>query len=717
MTDDVLPRRTRRRSGRGRVLKRVLLLGVPGAFLLLLLVAAVAYARTDVPQPDELATAGVTRILYADGSELGRVGGQNRIPVELDVVPQHVRDAVLAAEDRGHYTEPGISPRGIARALLTNVRGGGEIQQGGSTITQQYAKNAFLSSERTYTRKVKEIFISLKMTREKSKDQILEDYLNTIYFGRGAYGIQVASQTYFGKTVDQLSVAEAAVLAEVIRAPAAYDPERHPERAQERWRYVLDGMVDTGALSQAEAAGLQFPPVKTVAEAGKANDLSGPKGHVISQVMDEVEAALTERGVQNTLQQGVVVTTTLRREAQDAAVEAVQEVVGTPAEDDRTAPKGALVSIDPKTGAVIAYYGGATGTGFDYAAQGTGRQPGSSFKPFALAAALEDGISLRSTFDGNSPKTFPGLQEPVENFGGEDYGRVSLQQATEQSVNTAYFELGLEVGPKKVEELAKRAGISTPMGGGNPEAGIALGIYDVRVIDQAVAYASFANGGQKVDPFFVASIADGDDELFRAEPVRSRAFSEDVAADVTAALQGVVQRGTGTRARLSGGRPAAGKTGTTSDNFDVWFAGYTPQISTAIWVGTGQNATIELPGVRQATGGLVAAGIWKSYTEVATKGLPVERFPPAANIGRATNGTTTDETPATRAPRPRASRAPAPTTTSAPPVVEETSPPEPPAVETPAPRPTLPVPDEPEPEPSEPGGGGGGGGGGGSSGG
>jgi membrane peptidoglycan carboxypeptidase len=679
--------------------KRLVLLAAGGGFLLVLLLATVAYARTDIPAPDEQTTAAVTRVLYSDGSEMGRVGEQNRIPVPIDKVPGDVREAVLAAEDRGFYTEPGISPRGIARALFTNVRGGGEIQQGGSTITQQYAKNAFLSSERTYTRKVKEIFIALKMTRQQPKDQILENYLNTIFFGRGASGIEVAANTYFGKPVEQLTVAEGAVLAALIRSPANYDPERAPERARERWEFVLDGMVEQGWLDAGERGARTYPEVRPAADADKNNDLSGPKGHVITKVLDELTLELDERGLGGAQARGLDVTTTISRVAQDAAVAAVQEVVGPDGEEGSL--QGALVAVDPRNGGVQAYYGGATGTGFDYASQGNGRQPGSSFKPFVLAAALDEGISLRSTFDGNSPKDFRGIPEPIRNFGDRDFGRIDLIKATEQSVNTAYFELGLEVGPKKVAEMAAAAGITTPLGtDGNPEGGISLGIYDVRVIDQAVAFGTFAANGQKATPHFINAVRSGDSELFTVDPELTEAVDEDVAADTTAALQRVVASGTGTAARLPG-RPVAGKTGTTSENFDAWFVGYTPQLSTAVWIGTGRNETIEIPGVRQATGGSVSAGIWRDFAVDALEGQPVLQFPKAANVGTRKGGSAEDST---SSPRPRRTSQPPTGEPSSEVVDPQTSEPdEPDTPEPPAPPPPSPQPPPPQPSfPNQP---------------
>lgn len=639
--------------------KRLLVMGGAGSVLGVTALVGIGYAVTVVPAPSDTATAGVTRILYSDGSELGRVGTENRISVKLDLVPEKVQLAVLAAEDRGFYTEPGISPKGIARALFTNIRGGGDVRQGGSTITQQYAKNAFLSSERTYTRKVKEVFIALKMTRTVAKSKILEDYLNTIYFGRQASGIQIATKAYFGGDVSDLSVSQGAVLAAVIRSPARLDPIKHPQAAKARWAYVLNGMVEKGWLTPAERAAQVYPFVKQSGAGARNNDLSGPKGHIITQVLDE----LSQRGFDEArlAQGGLQVRTTIRKDAQRAAEAAVQDVTGsTPAAD---ALQGALVSVKPGTGEVWAYYGGASGTGFDFAENDTvGRQPGSSFKPYVLATALEQGLSLRTRLDGNGPKDFPGLKKPIENFGGASFGRVDLIEATQKSINTAYYELGLEVGPDKVAELAHRAGIpdraklADENGGTN--GGIALGGYDVQVIDQAVGFATFANGGVPVKPFMVRRVTRGAEVVYdaKSEP-GPPAFSPDVAADATFAMQAVVERGTGRGARLDGRRPAAGKTGTTTGNVDAWFVGFTPQLSTAVWLGYATPKKIVIDGV-DATGGGFSTRIWKAYTDAALQDQEVLRFPGRANVG--TRGGISSEPPATRAPQRSAAPSPTP---------------------------------------------------------
>lgn len=686
--------------------KRLLLLGSAGSVLGVALLVGVGYAMTDVPEPNDSATATATRILYADRSEMGRVGAQNRIPVPLSEVPEHVQLAVLSAEDRGHYTNPGINPKGIARALFANVRGGG-VEQGGSSITQQYAKNAFLTQDRTFSRKVKEVFIALKMSRTVEKDEILEDYLNTIYFGRQASGIEVATKAYFGGSVGQLSIAQGAVLAASIKSPALLDPEKHREEAERRWAYVLDGMVKQGWLTASERAAQKYPFVRPASAGPKNNDLSGPKGYVISAVLEE----LADRGFPEDKLSvgGLVVTTTIRKAAQEAAIEAVQEVTGdSPGEDDL---QGALVSVKPGTGEVFAYYGGATGTGFDFANQGVGRQPGSSFKPYVLATALDQGLSLRTRLDGNNEKDFPGVKKPIENFGEESYGRVDLIEATQRSINTAYFELGLEVGPKKVAELAHKAGIPDEVKleqpDGTVEGGIALGKYEVHVIDQAVGFATFANGGVPVEPFLVRAVEDRKKKMvYRAEvETGDRAFSEDVAADATFAMQAVVERGTGRGARLADRRPVAGKTGTSQDNKDAWFVGYVPQLSTAVWLGYAQPKTIRIDGV-EATGGGFSTRIWKAYNEVALEGQPEEDFPPRADVGKRKDiddGTDGDSDPAPRPRRTRRSSTPepqAPAEQSAEPKKTEAPAPPPQEPPPPPPNPLPPPSEEPQPDPS-----------------
>jgi membrane peptidoglycan carboxypeptidase len=673
---------------------RVLLLGSLAAVLAVMALVGTVYARTEVPEPNADATAAAVRILYDDGAEMGRVGAQNRIPVSLDQVPEHVQRAVLAAEDRGFYTEPGISPRGIARALLTNVRGGG-VQQGGSTITQQYAKNAFLTSERTYSRKVKEVFIALKMSRTLEKDQVLEDYLNTIYWGRQASGIGVAVRTYFGTDdVSSLTVAQGAVLAASIRSPANYDPVEDPERARARWEYVLDGMVEQGWLTEQERAAQVYPAVLPPGQGPRNNDLSGPKGHVIRQV----QAELAARGFdeQRLSDGGLVVQTTIRKAAQDAAVKAVQDVTGAaPGQDDL---QGALVSVQPGTGEVWAYYGGATGTGFDFAKNGgTGRQPGSTFKPYVLATALSQGMSLRTRLDGNDEKEFPGIPRPIENFGGTSWGRVDLVEATRRSVNTAYYQLGLEVGPAEVAKTAHAAGIPEEIPLANPdgtvEGGISLGSYEVQVMDQAVGFATFANQGVPVKPFLVREVRRGDEVLFRSEVEPGpAAFSEDVAADATYALEQVVERGTGRAAQLEDGRDAAGKTGTSSDNKDAWFVGFTPQLSTAVWLGYADPRTITVDGV-EVTGGGLSSRIWKSFMDPALAGQPELELPEPVYAGTRArfddDGGNDDEQEAP-APRTRRSRTPE---TSEPETAE-------PAEPTAAPEPTTPA-EEPAEQPTE----------------
>ncbi len=623
------------------------LLGVP---LLGIVALVMVYALTEMPEKNPDVDKQTSSILYSDGSEIGRIGTVNRRLVRLDQVPLHVRQAVLAAEDRNYYSEPGISPSGIARAALANLRGG-EISEGGSTITQQYVKNAHLTAERTFSRKFQEIFIAVKLDRARTKDEILRDYLNTVYFGRGALGIQAAAESYFGVPVEKLTVAQGAVLASSLRSPALYDPADHPERAAGRWKYVINGMVGEKWLTPEQAAELRMPPTRT---GGRRNALAGPNGHVVRAVRDE----LARHGVDNERVDlgGLRIQTTIDRKAQAAAIETMTEEIGPDA-----GFVGGLVSVQPGSGEIRAMYGGRDYTGtfngasFNLATQAV-KQPGSSFKPFALAAALQDGMSVRTRFRGTAPLDVEGWDggdgETVRNSGNAQCPRCTLIEATERSINTVYAQLAVKLTGKRIADMAYAAGVSKQhespnhMSKNNRGFGpsIVLGTYEVSPLDQANAFATFAANGQASSPHLVTKVTNSDGVvLYTARRQQSRAFSPQVAADATYAMRQVIygEDGTGKRARLDGERPAAGKTGTTQENKNAWFVGYTPQLSTAVWIGNygGEESLGD-----QGTGGRVPARIWGEYTDDALNGVEFRDFPEPVFGGSTRSGVPSSRT-------------------------------------------------------------------------
>ena len=612
--------------------KRLLVSG-GGLFLLLVLLGLVGYATTGVPTPNKIATDQSTRVTYISGSTIGTLG-KNRKIVPLSQISVDAQHAVLAAEDRDFYTEPGISLKGIGRALFTNVRAGG-VQQGGSTITQQYAKNAFLTQERTFKRKIKEVFISIKMSRTVPKDTILADYLNTIYFGRGAYGIETAANTYFGVQAKNLTAAQAAVLASSIRSPAGYDPERHPAKAKDRWDFVVKGMVEKGWLSQADADTLRYPRVH--ARSAVTTSFAGPLDYVREQVLAELAAmGYPEERVQAG---GLTVKTTLDKTAELAAIEAMEHYIPEPAADDVNPVVGALAAIEPNTGRVIAYYGGRKAGGFDRASDGA-VQPGSSMKPYVLATALEQGKSLSTQYPGRSGQEICG--QVVHNDEGDPaFGSIDLTTGLQYSVNAVYFRLACDVGPKNIKALMRKAGLDNPKdkldGEGSLSAQIALGSggYEVRPIDQANGYATFAAQGIHATTHFVEAVCDINGKHCRNTKLhRERAFSGDIAADATVAMAKVVEAGTGTRAQLDG-RPTAGKTGTTSKNTNAWFCGFTPnQLATAVWLGRPKGGKLVLPDSPNGVyGGKVPAKIFKQFMDAALEGRDVKPFPKKAGVG------------------------------------------------------------------------------------
>ena len=593
---------------------------------------AILVARTDVPAANDVATAQTTIVYWNDGQhELGRLGDANRVSVPLDQVPLVMQHAVLAAEDRGFYQEGGFSPSGIGRAIWNNVSGGS--LQGGSTITQQYAKNAFLTQERTFSRKVQELILAVKLDTSVSKDQILGDYLNTIYWGRGAYGIASASTQYFGRPVSKLDLGQSAALAAIIRSPGGYSPDSNLDRLKGRWAYVLDGMVSEGWITPAQRAAAVFPkfvPRKP------ANKFGGTNGYLL----DAVRQALVQHGFteDDINRGGLRVVSTFDLNAQDAAVQAVK---------DKGPTKGTaglrigLAAVKPGTGEVVAMYGGADflTNQVNNATQALG-QAGSTFKPFTLAAALEQGVSLDSMWNGNNGVVVEG--KPVVNYANESLGQISLLTGTEQSINSVYVALTSQIGPANVVDAAVRAGIPDSTAGLHPVVlNVTLGVASPHVIDLADAYATFANRGQQVAPTVLKEVRGANGGVLLAlDPTPKQAFTPDIADTVNFALQKVVTDGTG-KAALALGRPAAGKTGTTNDNKSALFVGYTPQLAAAVMlVKDGKDGNpVSMSGVgglRTVTGGSFPARIWTAFMRGALQGQPVEQFVAPANLPTAT---------------------------------------------------------------------------------
>ncbi len=617
--------------------------------LLPILTFALAYLIVDVPKPGDIRTNQVSTILASDGSELAKIVPPegNRVDVDINQVPVHVRNAVMAAEDRDFYTNPGFSVSGFGRALRNNLFGN-DIQ-GGSTITQQYVKNALVGDQRTgvggLIRKAKELVISTKMSRQWSKDEVLQAYLNIIYFGRSAYGISAASQAYFDKPVDQLTVSEGALLAAIIQRPSTLDPAVNLDKSTARWNWVLDGMVTIGALSKQERDQQVFPQTVPPDQAKTADLTTGPSGLIERQVIKEMlELFNIDQQTLNT--QGLQITTTINPQDQKAA----EDAVATYLDGQMPEMRAAVVSIDPRTGGVKAYFGGTDATGWDFA-QG-GLPTGSSFKVFALVAALEQGIGLGYQVDSSPYKVDEKLT--INNSEGESCGSCSIAEGLKRSLNTVYYRLMLKLrnGPSDVADAAHRAGVAESFPGvehslsedgkgGPPGPGVVLGKYESRVIDMASAYATLAASGIYHAPHFVAKVVNGNGEvLFDAaaeEKKGDRRIAADVADNVTSAMLPIPGYSNGHN--LAGGRPAAAKTGThqlgdTGQNRDAWMVGYTPQLSTAVWVGTVKG---DVPLVNSWGGPVYGSGlpadIWKATMDGALQDTDFESFPTPGEIG------------------------------------------------------------------------------------
>ncbi|MCV7348109.1 transglycosylase domain-containing protein [Mycolicibacterium rhodesiae] len=628
--------------------RRSLYLAAVVLIVLPLITFGMAYLIVKVPQPGDLRTNQVSTILASDGSELAKIVPPegNRVDVTIDQVPVQVRNAVMAAEDRDFYSNPGFSFTGFARALKNNLFGGD--LQGGSTITQQYVKNALVGDARSgvggIVRKAKELVISTKMTGEWSKDEIMQAYLNIIYFGRGAYGVSAAAKAYFDKPVEQLTVAEGALLAALIQRPSTLDPAVDPDGAAKRWNWVLDGMVSMGALSKDERSQQVFPPTVSPEQARSNNVTTGPNGLIERQVTKEL-LDLFNIDEQTLNTQGLQITTTIDPQAQKAAEDAVSKYLDGQMPDMRSA----VVSIDPKTGGVKAYYGGSDAQGFDFAQAGL--PTGSSFKVFALVAALEQGMGLGYQID-SSPVTVNGIK--ITNVEGEGCGVCNIAEALKRSLNTSYYRLMLKLknGPSDVADAAHRAGIAESFPGvdhtlsedgkgGPPNNGVVLGQYQSRVLDMASAYATLADSGVYHKPHFVQKVVNSRGEVLfdasTADNSGEQRIPKAVADNVTAAMQPIAGYSRGHN--LAGGRPSAAKTGTnqlgdTDANRDAWMVGYTPSLSTAVWVGTtdGTQPLVTSSG-GQVYGSGIPSDIWKATMDGALKGTDNESFPKPTEIG------------------------------------------------------------------------------------
>jgi membrane peptidoglycan carboxypeptidase len=660
------------RRARGlRLLRRGLLGAAAFAVLAPCTAFTVGYLAFSIPDPDKAVNNQVAVVSFADGSPLTQLVPEegNRIKVPLEQVPPHVRHAVLAAEDRSFYSNPGFDLTGIARAAWNQLRGG---EGGGSTITQQFVKKALVGDEQTLWRKYKEVILAVKISQERSKDEILADYLNTIYFGRGAYGIQSAAQAYFGKDVQDLTAPEGALLAGLIQSPSRWDPALRPERAAERWDFVLDGMVAQGWLTPSDRAAAWFPQTdlrRTLAR-GVPTD---HRGHIVTAVTAELEElGFTEQDV---AQEGLRITTTIDPRRQQQVVEAAHQALdGQPVN-----LRSAVVAIDPRTGSVLAYYGGDNGLGLDYAQ--VRRLAGSTFKPFVVLAGLlrEPPVGLGEVFDG---REVPGLR----NADGADCDECDLKQAMTVSNNVVFHTLAKRLGPEAVAAAARSAGITSPLD--DPTEGIALGNKEVSTLELASAYATIAAGGVWRQPHLVSSVVTADGQvLYQAAAEGERRFPERVARNVVEAMLGVAEHD---GLALPDGRPVAAKTGTVQSRFagennDAWMAGFTPSLATAVWMGTDMNSPIRTARGTPIQGSSLPGDVWKGFMSDALADAVAEEFPPFRPIG---------EPPS---PLPPNEERPSPPSVAPP---NPAPPPAPPAA---APQPEEP--DTPADDPDDPGGG------------
>ncbi|MFA9429436.1 transglycosylase domain-containing protein [Egicoccus sp. AB-alg2] len=609
----------------------VILLVLPALLLgaLALLVFYLVFSR--VPLPEDIA-ANASVVYDRNGEEVGGFAGPDqasREDVGIGDLPEHVGQAVLGVEDRDFYEHHGVSATGVARALFTNVRAG-SVQQGGSTVTQQYIKNAAVGADQTYTRKVQEAALAIKLEQAYEKDEILEFYLNTIYWGRGAWGIQAAARSYFDVPASELTLNQSATLAGVIASPENFDPLENPERADARRRVSLAGMLEKGWIDQAthdEVAAAGLPDVLE----RRSQDL-GPNAYFLDGVRRELANITEFEGGE--LFRGYRVHTELDPRLQELAQTTLTDAVA-----DGPTDTGAIVTLDPATGGVLALVGGP-----DFAQQQrndayrSARQVGSTFKAFTLQAFVEAGNDPESRFPAPAELDIsePDDDEPVliRNFGGNGYGEQTVLEATASSTNTVYYQMQEEAGRERVIDAARRAGLPVAREVSeegelvrrdtmSPVRSLTLGVHSFTPLEMAGAFGTYAAEGTHVRPHLVTRVETAEGTVVYEAPTNGQPDVDvEVARAVTQGLRGVVERGSGQAAQI--GRPAAGKTGTTQNSQDAWFVGYVPQLATSVWLGNADNSPIE----GDATGGGLAAPVWGQYMAQAVEGLEVLDFTP-----------------------------------------------------------------------------------------
>jgi len=606
-----------------------------------------------IPDTDSMALAlpdlsRLSEVYTADGVLLGELTERNSQPVLLDEIPELVIDAVLAAEDAEYWEHPGYDFWAIVRALLANFRGGATTQ-GGSTITQQVVKQNFVGSEPTLQRKASEAVIAIALENRYSKEQILEYYLNSVYFGANAYGVKAAAQEYFGKELDELTIAEAAALAVPIRNPTLYSLRSDsdiPLRARNR---VIDEMVDEGFITAEEGDAAKREPLETIAHrefeqlaplvliAAKDEVLNDPTYGLGDSYLERKRSLFgcPAEDTECAGGGGLRIYTTVDYSLQVQAQELLQSWF-PPGE---SGPTGSIAMVDNNTGGTIVMASGlefgedieAGQRTYDIATKGR-RNPGSAFKPFGLIAALEQGTTLNSWWWDESPQELeiPGSPDWICRGGLANGGIRTLERALIASTNTVFCQLSLKVGPENIVDVAHRMGIQSPLGA---VPAIVLGAQAVTPLEMAAAFSTIANYGERVDNYLIERIEDADGNvIYQHETVRTQVLDPTLSAAVVNTMEKVVTSGTGTSAWID--RPQAGKTGTHENHTDVWFIGFIPQYTASVWVGFPDSQVemrnLVINGVYHdvAWGGSVAAPIWRDFMNIVTENLPVLDFPP-----------------------------------------------------------------------------------------